>query len=246
MKKIYLIIFMLLFFSASGYAIEISVGSSYQDLDLSGKVKSNGTEIDIEDHLGIGDDEPMGMNARLQLGGHNLVLDLVSVDFSGAKTLTEQIEFEGQTYAVSTDVESKLEYDLYEAQYHYDLFKFNLAGWGVCVSPLFKVSYYEASVSIKGGGNDESYSETLPLPSVGAVGQINATKYLSLLAQINGIDYSGDSYMEYKAILRIKPIVYLNLDIGYKGTEFDYSDGDELLDLDIKGLFFQTSFVYSF
>ena len=246
MKKTLLIIFILLFFSASIYAIEISVGPNYQNLDLSGKIKSNGTEIDIEDQLGIGDDEPMGMNARLKVGRHNLVLDLASVDFSGAKTLTEQIQFEGQTYAVSTYVESKLEYDLYEAQYHYDLLKFNLAGWGVCVSPLFKVSYYEASVSIKGGGNDESYSEALPLPSVGAVGQINATKYLSLLAQINGIDYSGDSYIEYKTILRIKPLAYLNIDVGYKATEFDYSDSNELLDLDIKGSFFQSSFVYRF
>jgi len=246
MKKIFLTVFIALFFAAYSYAIEISAGPNYQDLDLSGKIKSNGTEIDIEDHLGMGDDEPMGIHARLKLGRHNLALDLASVDFAGAKTLTEQIEFEGQTYAVSAYVESKLEYDLYEAQYHYDLFKFNLAGWGVCVSPLFKVSYYEANVSIKGGGHDESYSEALPLPSVGAVGQINATKYLSLLAQINGIDYSGDSYIEYKTILRIKPIAYLNLDIGYKGTEFDYSDGDELLDLDIKGFFFQTSLVYRF
>jgi len=245
-KKIFLTIFIALFFATYSYAIEISVGPNYQDLDLSGKIKSNGTEIDIEDHLGIGDDEPMGMNARLKLGRHNLILDLVSVDFSGAKTLTEEIEFEGQTYAVNTDVESKLEYDLYEAQYHYDLFKFNLAGWGVCVSPLLKVSYYELSASIKSGVNDESYSEALPLPSVGAVGQINATKYLSLLAQINGIDYSGDSYMEYRTVLRVKPFAYLNIDVGYKATEFDYSDSDELLDLDIEGPFFQCSFVYSF
>ena len=85
-----------------------------------------------------------------------------------------------------------------------------------------------------------------PFYSSDMIAQINATKYLSILAQVSAVAYSGDNYIEYKSILRIKPFRYLNLDVGYKATKVDYSHSSDVLDLDVKGPFIQGSFVYKF
>ena len=246
MRKALLILFVFLLSSFSAYALEISVGPTYQDLDFSGKIQSNGTRIDLEDDLGISDDEPMGANIKIDGGRHHLYLDLASIKISGAQTLSRTIQFQNKTYSVSTFVSTEVEYNLYETQYHYDLLDIGGENLGFSLAPLLKVSVYDLSLNIKGGGNDETYSELLPIPTVGAIAQANATKYLSILAQASAVGYSGDNYIEYKSVLRIKPLKYVNLDIGYKGATVDYSHNSDILDLDIKGPFFQGSFVYKF
>ena len=246
MKKTVLFIFVLFFLALPAYALEISGGANYQDLDFSGKVQSEGTRIDLKNDLGIKADEPVGFNLRLDAKRHHFCFDYASIKAEGAKVLSQSIDFQGQTYLITTYVESKLEYDLFEAQYNYDLIDLKWANWGISLGPLFKVSVYDASVNLSGGGFNESYAETLPLPTLGLVGELEATKYLSFLAQANGIGYSGNTYIEYKALLRLKPFKYFNFDIGYKGMQVDYSDDNDLLDLEVKGLLLQGNFVYKF
>jgi len=246
MRKIILISFIFLFSSASIYALEIQVGPTYQDLDFSGKIQSEGTRLDLEGDLGISDDEPIGANIRLDGEKHHLCFDFASIKISGAKTLSRTIQFQNKTYNVSTFVTTEVEYNLYEAQYHYDLLDLGEENLGFSLAPLLKISVYDLSLNIKGGSNDETYSEFLPIPTLGAFAQLNATKYLSILAQASAVAYSGDNYIEYKSILRIKPFRYLNLDVGYKATKVDYSHSSDVLDLDVKGPFIQCSFVYKF
>jgi len=246
LKKTVLFISALLLLTLPAYALEISGGANYQDLDFSGKVQSGVTQIDLGHDLGIEADEPVGFNLRLDTKRHHFCFDYASIKAEGAKTLEWDIQFQGQTYNISTYVESKLEYDLFEAQYNYDLIDLKWANWGISAGPLLKVSIYDANVNLSGGGFNESYAETLPLPTLGLVGELEVSKYLSLLAQANGIGYSGDTYIEYKAILRLKPFKYFNFDVGYKGMQVDYSKDNDLLDLKVKGLLLQGNFVYQF
>jgi len=227
----------------NAYALEISVGVNYSDLDLSGKVKSDGTEIDLEDDLGIGDDEPTGLSLRLDGGRHHLWFNFASIEFSGSKIINRQFTFRNKTYAVSSLVDSKLEYDLYQLQYHYDLINI---GEIFELSPLFKVSLYDAEVRIKSSTYDESYKETLPLPTLGLLGRLNLSEYIDFYAQVSGIGYSGDTYIEYKTAVILRPIQYSNLEIGYKAMDVDYSDDDNLIDIKNSGFFALVNFTYAF
>lgn len=246
MNRVFLMISVFLFFSASAYGWEITAGPTYQDFELSGKVKSDGTEIDAESDLGISDDDPIGVNVRIDHNKHHLSFDYASFDFSAVKTLIRTIQFKNKNYNISTSVTSKVEYDLYEAQYYYDLLEFERDDWGFSLAPLLKVSIYDANLNLKSIANDEAYSETLPVPTLGLAGQIDITKYISLLAQGSGIAYSGDNYVEYKGVVRIKPMKYLSFDVGYKGAQLDYSDSNDLIDIDVEGVFLEGAFVYEF
>ena len=247
MKRILLIIAVLLF-CAPSYALEIAVGPTYQDLDLSGTVKADGgTEIDVENDLGLDNDKPVGVNLHLGMGKHNFDFNLAQLEFSGTKTLARTVTFDNQTFNVNTSVESTVEYDLYEAQYSYKLLEIGKEDMlKVSLSPLFKVSIYDASVELKSTGVNASYSKTLPIPTLGALGEIDFTRYLSLLGQVSAIGYSGDSYLEYKTVLRLKPVKYLNFDVGYKGTSIKFSESNNLIDIDAKGLYLEGAFVYKF
>ncbi|MFC1804306.1 hypothetical protein ACFLZ3_00535 [Candidatus Omnitrophota bacterium] len=246
MKKIIAVVVMALFCGSTAWALEISAGPSYQDLDISGNAQSAGTRLDLEDDLGLGDDKAVGVNVRLDGKKHHFSFDYASFEFSGSKILTRSIDFQNKTYSISVAVETKLEYNLFEAQYQYDLLHLGDDELGVSLAPLLKLTVYDASLNLQGGGNNETYSEILPLPSAGVAAELDCTKYLSLLAQINGIGYAGDTYIEYRAVARLKPHKFVNIDIGYKGIKVDFSHSDDLLDLDINGLLLQGSFVYKF
>jgi hypothetical protein len=197
--------------------------------------------------LGLDNDKPVGVSLHLEAEKHHLDFAFASVEFSGTKTLNRTITFKNQTYNVNTSVESTLEYNLYEAQYYYNLIDFKKGeNFGVAFSPLFKVSIYDASVDLKAAGVSATYSETIPIPTIGALGEIDFTKHLSLLGQISGIGFSGDTYLEYKSVLRIKPLKYFNFDVGYKGANIEFSQSDNLIDIDAKGLYLQGAFVYKF
>ncbi len=251
MKRIVLVIGIVLLFAVAAYAFEISAGPTYQDMEISGKVRSNiisGTniDIDIKNDLKISDDDAAGVNVTLIVGKHQISADLASFEFSGANNLTRNVTFKGQTYTAGTYVQSKIKYDLYEVQYQNNLIDLGISDIGITLGPVFKVSVYEASVQLQGGGNNEKYEETLPVPSIGLAAGVELTKFLSASAQATGVGYSGDTYIEYKALLCIKPIESLSFDIGYKGIDLDFSDGNDLLDLESNGPYFRGAFVYKF
>jgi hypothetical protein len=245
-KGLFLTIFVgIIIFALSAYGLEISVGPSYSDLDLSGKVKYEVTEIDVEEDLGIGDDEPLGIALELKAGKHNFFVSYADVEFKGEKTINKTITFGDTTYAINTFVESQLKYTLYEVEYWYNLLKLG-EELKFSLSPLFKVSVYDAEVTLKAGATEETYSEMLPVPTVGIVGDIEIGKYIGLFAKGSGIGYAGNVYLEYESFIRLKPISYLNLDIGYQGRGIDFEDDDNLIDIDIEGFFLRGLFRYEF
>lgn len=244
--RIFLSALLIFLLAANVYALEVGVGGTFQDLDLSGKVQSKGTEIDLESDLGMGGDEPVGISLTVDGKKHHLLLSFASIKFGGGKTLSRTVQFRDQTYNVNTFVQSKFEYDLYEVQYNYDFLHLKKKNFGFSLGPLLKISLYDATVNLKTAVRDETYSAVLPIPTIGLAGSLDFTKYFSLLGQVNGLGSSDDNYVEYKALFRVKPIPYFHFDVGYKGMNIDVSSNDNSLDLETKGLLLQAGFVYKF
>ena len=250
MKKTSLLLggIIVLLITSSGYALEISGGSIYTKFELSGKIKSEGTDIDMEKDLGMEDEESWGGFFEIDGKRHHLLASLSTQKFEGSKILEAPFEFRNKTYPASTRVDSKIEYNLYELQYHYDLLDIENRILGFSLASLFKVSVYEIDANIKDSsfGYDETYQETLFVPTIGFLIRTNLTKFLNLTAQASTIEYSGDSYTEYKAFLEISPIESIGLGIGYEGRKVDYAEKLDLIDIESKGAFAQLRFLYKF
>jgi len=232
-------------FALPTYALEISLGPAYSDLEISGTVKSEGTEIDLEEDLGMEGEEGVSPALELKLGKHNFLFCYDDVEFKGEKILTKTITFRDTTYAINTLVESQLKYALYELEYWYELLELE-EGIKCSLAPLFKISVYDAEVSLKGGGVEKSYDQVLPILTIGFLSEVGLTEYLSVGFKGCGIGYSGDKYFEYEGFLKISPVEYFNLEVGYANRCVDFSKSEDLIDIDIEGLFVKGFFKYEF
>ena len=93
---------------------------------------------------------------------------------------------------------------------------------------------------------DESFSESLPLPSIGFLCTLEFARIAKVSGQVNAIGAGGSSFMEYEFIVGVRPIAPLNIELGYKTTQIDFDESGDALDFEMDGIFGQLSFVHSF
>jgi len=227
-----------------GLGLDLSGGALYRNLNISGKVQSKGTEIDIDNDLDIGDDDSVGGFVRLDGKRHHLSATLTSVKYSGSNVITRDIRFRGRTFRANDRVISSLEYELAEFQYHYDLFNFEY----IAISPLLKVDLMDGEVKLRNaaGTVDRKYSETLPVPTVGVKANVDLGKYLYVAGQASGIGYGGDRFIEFHATVGVKPCRFSFIEAGYRKRDLDYDDSDNLIDVDEDGLFVGAGLSFTF
>lgn len=231
------------------HAIEFSAGISFGKLDPSGNIQSGalGDKISLTSVLDIGEDSPVGVNLRIDGEKHHFSFDYTAIAFDGDNTFTKTITFQGKKYGIVVPTETDLKFNLSELTYYYDLYEMNPSpGTEFFFAPLIKLSIYDTEVSLKTVGIDESFSETLPIPTIGFVVGGKFSQYVRAAVQFSTISYSGNSFTNYEITVGVRPIQYLNLDIGYKGTNMDFDESDDALDFEMKGLYGQMSAVYTF
>ncbi len=242
----------LLIVSVAAYAVDLSAGLSFGNLQPDGKVKSDGDSVDLENDLGIGDDSPVGLFVRVDGEKHHFVLDYAKISFDGSRTIVIPFAFQGVNYAINADIDTKMEFSLLELTYYYDLWETNVApNSHITLSPLAKFSNYGADLGIDatvGGvpGASESFSESLPIPTIGLICTYEFAEIAKVSGQINMISVSGNTFSEYEFIVGVKPVEQLNLELGYKTTKMDFDESGNMLDFNMGGLFGQVSFIYSF
>ena len=87
----------------------------YSDNSLSG------TKLNLKDDLGFDNESyPFG-GIFLGLGDHHLSFSFYRANYEGKETLTQDINFGGQTFPVGDKIKSTLDYDVYDFTYQYDV-----------------------------------------------------------------------------------------------------------------------------
>ena len=232
------------FLPGLAHGLDVSAGGTYLDLDLSGKVQSDGTVIDVESDLSIDGDQSLAGFLRLDGDRHHLSFSFMSIEYKGDSVVQRDIVFGNQTFSLSTRVQSSLEYSLYEIQYQYDLLNLEI----LSVSPLIKVDVFDAEVRLRDstGATDERYDESLPVPTVGINARLEMSDYVYVSAQFNGIAYDSNSYIEYGGTVGIEPFPFLFVETGYKRRNLDFDDGNDLIDIREDGWFVGAGLIFEF
>jgi len=226
----------------TSHAFETTIGGVYQDFSISGSVRSNGTLIDLENTLGMKGDTTVGGYLRMDGDKHHLWFRYLSVDYQGDTTLSVPFQFQGQAFTATSRVTSAFEYDHFELQYHYDLF--NRTHFSI--SPLFKVDLYDAKVQIQDSTNSESYSQNIPVPTLGLNVRIDPNEYFHLYGQVNGVAFDDNSFVEYQVVIGVTPVQYISLELGYLKKTIDYDDTTDIIDIEEDGWFAGVAFTYAF
>jgi outer membrane protein len=246
MKKTYLtlsLVLAVLLVPASSSAFEIGARGYYWFPSLDGKVKVDeagvvGTLIDFEEDLGIDDESYPTIEAFVGAGRHRLSLAYTDIEYSGTKTLTEDIVFQGETYSATDIVDSAIEYRQIDFVYQYNFVNLENVLAGFSLGGVLQGTYLDGEVSLetKTTGIDEKEDFSLPIPMIGL------NLHIGLLADIlaanirgTGIGYSGNMIYEIAGDVSYTPFPLLDIHGGYKTFVIDFDDDDALLDYNLSG-----------
>jgi len=247
MKKIYLALSLLLvalLLPASSSAFEIGARGYYWFPSLDGNVQVDetaiiGTTINFEKDLGIEDENYPSVEVFLGGGKHHLSLTYTNIDYSGEKTLTRIITFNGQDYAINAVVNSSIEYRMMDLYYQYDFLNLENVAAGFSLGAVLQVKYLDGDVGLKSTtpiNIDEKQDFTLPIPMIGL------NLHMGILADVlearvkgTAIGYAGNTIYELMGDISWTPLPFLDIHGGYKTFVIDIDEDDIVFDYDMSG-----------
>lgn len=248
MKKILLLIIsIIVVFGAAlpAQAFEAGVRGYYWFPTISGDVKYsdgslNGTKLDLEDDLNIDDEYyPVG-EVFIGGGDHHLSFSFYRADYDGTATLTEDINFGGETFPAGDRIKSSLEYDVYDLTYQYDLLDLENVLAGFSLGLVGRLRVYDVEVEIKSRTVDQSEKEdyTVPIPLFGL------NLHLGILADVlearilaSGIGYWDGYMVDGQAELSFTPIPFVDIHAGYRTFFVDVDASDLELNYNTSGFY---------
>jgi hypothetical protein len=204
-------------------AVEFGVRGYYWFTDIEGNVKLSsgslaGTKLDFDD-LGIGNESyPVG-EVFLGFGKHHLSFSYYHAKYSGTSTLSETINFGGETFVAGDIVKSSLEYDVYDLMYQYDLFDLKYVLGRFSMGVLAKVSLYDGDMEIRSQTLDQSEKEsfTVPIPMAGLSLRLGILpSILEARVVAAGIGYSEGYAFDGEADLVFVSIPFVEIHGGYR------------------------------
>jgi hypothetical protein len=150
-----------------------------------------GTYVDFHDTLG-GDTQTTVLRADALYrfnDNHALELSWYGLKFTGVRSLSKDFVWNGQTYAASTVVDSKIKFDIYKLNYQYSVYHNDKVELGALIG--FHVMRTFAGISASGTNEAQSQAVTAPLPVWGIFANYNFTPRFSVYYnyQVFFIDY---------------------------------------------------------
>ena len=193
-----------------------------------------GTDLNLKDNLGVGNEAFPSLEAFLAWDDHHLNLTYTPVNYSGSTTLSTPINFNGQTFAAGTGISTDLKLRMLDLEYRYTFLDVEniLAGFSLDAIGQFKVIDGEAKLAA--AGKEAKDSVLFPVPMIGLGTHIGLLlDLLEARAKVTGIAYSGNYFYEALADVSWTPFPFLDLHAGYKIIR---------LRIDLKDLFLNSEF----
>ncbi len=234
----------LLAFSVSAQAFELGARGYYWFPEFSGDVRVDnsgvtGTNIDVEDELGVGDESYPSVEVFAGIGKHHISLMYTKADYSGEKNLSRTIYFMGETYTATSFVQSDLEFTMIDLEYQYDILDLENILAGFSLGIIGKVKYVEGEARLRATGLSLDKSETFkaPIPMIGLGMHVGIlADILEVRAKATGIGYSGNKFYEGLADVSLTPFPFLDIHGGYRIMKLEVDDiSDVYADLEFKG-----------
>lgn len=169
----------------------------------------------------------------------NIKLQRNSLNSEGNTTLDRTFEFDGQTFAVGTNVAQDVDLSNIDATFYYEILDNDLVSLDLGVT----AKYIDGDISVAAGGANATQDLSAVIPMGYAYGSFGllgtATK---LFAEINYVSYDGSALSDMQFGFAYELIdslaVDLSLKAGVKQTKLELDDIDDIdADLTFEGAF---------
>lgn len=192
---------------APQHAIEIRVAAFSSTIDT--RVTRDaaggqpGGELDLEDFLGVADQETIfQIDAVYRVGYyHRFELGYFELQRRGLTTLERDINFGDETFVAGTEVETSMRSEVLRLAYSYSLMRDQQKEFGVSLGLSF--SQFETGLSAASTQQSERLKVDVPLPTLGVFGSVAIGSEWRLSADIDlfALDFDRyDGYMTYVSL----------------------------------------------
>jgi hypothetical protein len=223
-----------------------------------------GTDFDVERTLGVEqnihtDYSPdLNNNALWELQVFldsdwvSLTVEVVPpYEYRGTKTLTETIEFGGQTFTANTDVKSTFEQMFFSLDLSINIFNNRYFKIAPLVGIRFMLIDWKLEETLGGLKADTTDIdspfqwddfEVFPTPEIGADLRVGYRDYFEVGARLSAayleyLDMEGGTYRA-ELFVRVYPIAYVGVELGYRYLLYDISsisnDPNDSWDFDLE------------
>ena len=224
-------------------AFELGVRGYYWFPELSGVIRADdagivGTELDLEDDLGVDNKSYPIAEVFAGIGKHHLSFAFYNIDYDGDTVLTKDIYFNGELFQANERIVSSLEYDNYDAMYRYDLLDLENFLAGGSLGLVARMMVFDGSASITSATVTTKENFTVPIPMVGANFHVGILKdIIEARVLVTGIGYSDNTAFDGQAEISLTPFPFLDIHGGYRFLKIDVEENDVKFDVDNSGLY---------
>lgn len=205
-----------------------------------GTVKSGGEAVDIRKDLGLSDDDA---NVFIIAIEHpipvlpNILLQRSQIKTSATNALSRSFTFDGVTYSGSDTVKTDLDLSHTDATLYYEL----LDNW-VNLDLGLTIRHFDQGVKIRSITSGESskvdLNATIPMIYIAARFDLPLTG-LYVGVDGNGIGYSGNTLLDYRAMIGYESRIGLGAEVGVRNFDLTYKDGSDKADVTVDGAYAQ-------
>ncbi len=201
-----------------------------------------GTDVDLVNDLGIEKQRLRDLRVVLRPAKkHRFRINYLPMTYDAESQVRREFVFNGLRYRVGLPVATTAQFKAWRFGYEYDFLYRERGFLGV----LLDVKYTDVNVGLNSPIGDEFTKAVAPIPTVGGVGRIYATKNLALNAEASYFkvpesaseDYKG-RYVDFDVYATFNPHKNVGVQAGYRSIDVFYDVKDDSGSLTFKGLYF--------
>ena len=221
--------------------VEVGARGMYWFPELSGTVQTTdpvigGTEFNVTDELGIGDENFPSGEIFLRAGRVTFRVGYTPVEFDGNRQLSREIRFGDQIFSVNDNVISHLDLKMIDGEVQFDLLRPDVAAVSINLGLIAKVKYVDGTVELQDSFSTETRDFKAPIPMVGLAAGVGFLKNMVRAdARVAGIAYSGNHLFEGDAYASFAPFPFFRVQGGYRLIDLKIDEDDILAKLKLKG-----------
>ncbi len=215
------------FSAAADTLFGIYAGAGTWEQQFSGDVSSGLSTVDVEDDLALDDDSNTVFYVALEHGVPflpNIRAQHFSMDVDGSNVLSRSIEFNGETFNLSEDINTAIDLQQADAVLYYEVLDNYLS-----LDLGLAVSFIEGSIDVASATQNAhaEFDEVVPMAYVKARVDLPLTG-LWLGAEAQGVSYQDNSLTEFNAQLGYESRIGLGIEAGWRSVQIEVATFDDV------------------
>ncbi|HNY50396.1 MAG TPA: hypothetical protein PLV50_00545 [Smithella sp.] len=225
---------MIIFYAPSVYALGLGAQARVWIPTFGGELRVDdgsieGTEMDLQDDLGIDNEFFPGVEAAFSIGDHEITVSYSLIDLSGSKHISDEIVFNGEAYPAGTNVDSELTTSMIDFEYQYKFLNLENILAGFSLGLIARVKYFDGEFTLSSSAVESQEDIQVPIPMLGLGAKIGIlADILEARAKVVGIGYDSSYSYDAMADVSVTPFPFLNIYGGYRIMSLKIDDVEDI------------------